>query len=114
MADENSLDESRFGTLADATLEGFMDAIDEALGDVMDADLENGILKIELDSGGQYVINKHGPNRQIWMSSPVSGASHYNYDAETGGWIATRGEGYLAEILASELEKEGDGTLDLS
>ncbi|MEQ9361280.1 MAG: iron donor protein CyaY [Rhodospirillales bacterium] len=70
-----SLDDTSFTRIADATLESFMDAIEAVLGDQADVDLEGGILTIELDSGGQYVINKHAPNRQIWMSSPASGAT---------------------------------------
>lgn len=107
------MDESRFETLADQTLHRFMDAIDDALGDRMDVDLENGILKIELDDGGQYVINKHAPNRQIWMSSPLSGAAHFGYDEAAGGWISTRGGGNLAEILSAELERAAGAPVDL-
>lgn len=107
------MDESRFETLADETLHRFMDAIDAALGDVLDVDLENGILKIELDDGRQYVINKHAPNRQIWLSSPVSGAAHFGYDAASGGWVSTRGAGNLAAILAAELEGAAGTPVDL-
>lgn len=114
MAGDEKMDEGRFEALADETLERFMDAIDEALGDEMDVDLESGILKIELDSGGQYVLNKHAPNRQIWMSSPVSGASHFDYDAEAHAWVSTRGGGYLIDILSAELEKAGGAPVDLT
>ena len=113
MATENKMDESRFEALADETLERFMDVIDEVLGDTMDVDLESGILKIELESGGQYVVNKHAPNRQIWLSSPVSGAAHFGYDEETSRWVSTRGEGVLTEILAKELEMAGGVPVDL-
>jgi len=96
------MDDSAFETLADGTLQALMDAIEEALGDYLEVDLQNGILTIEVDGGGEYVINKHGPNRQIWMSSPVSGASHFDHDDEMG-WVSTRGGGRLAVILADEL-----------
>ena len=80
-----------------------MDVIDAELGDDLDVDLEGGILTIELESGGQYVINKHGPNRQIWMSSPKSGATHYDYDADRDAWTGTRDGADLATRLAGEL-----------
>lgn len=83
------MDESRFAQLADQTLEALADAIDDALGDRIDVDLDHGILTLTLDDKSQYVINKHGPMRQIWMSSPVSGASHFGY-LETGHWQSTR------------------------
>jgi frataxin len=98
-----ALDETLFHRLGDETIETLADVIDEALGDDMDVDLESGILTLELDSGEQFVINKHGPNRQIWMSSPVSGASHYDYDEDTESWRSTRGATTLHEQLATDL-----------
>lgn len=32
-----------------------------------------GVLTLNLGSHGTYVINKQSPNKQIWMSSPLSG-----------------------------------------
>ncbi len=97
------LDQTAFETIAERTLERFMDTIDEVLGDRLDVDFESGILTIEDRSLGQYVINKHAPNRQIWMSSPLSGASHFDHDAETGDWVSTRGADTLSGLLADEL-----------
>lgn len=92
-----------FETEAKATIEGLFDAIDETLGDVVEVDLLEGILTLELENGGQYVINSHAPNRQIWVSSPISGAAHFNQGAAPGQWVGTRGEGHLSDILAGEL-----------
>lgn len=97
-----AISESEFEARADEILEHLMETLEKTLGDELDVDLEDGILSIELDSGGQYVINKHRPNRQIWMSSPASGASHFDYNADSG-WVATRGAGNLVQILAQEL-----------
>lgn len=98
-----SIDESLFASAADQLLNLMADTIDELLGDEIDAELQGGILTLSLDSGGQYVINKHAPNRQIWMSSPVSGATHYDY-AE-GNWQSTRDPGArLPQVLAAELK----------
>jgi len=77
------MDERAFDTLADRTLQHLFAAIDAELKDA-DVDLRGGILTIALEDGRQYVINKHAPNRQIWMSSPVSGGSHYEHDAASG------------------------------
>ena len=38
-------------------------------------------------SHGTYVINKQSPNRQIWLSSPISGPSRFDFDLETETWI---------------------------
>jgi frataxin len=49
------------------------------------------------------VINKHTPNRQIWLSSPISGAAHFALDPASGQWRSTRGTAVLHDLLASEL-----------
>jgi frataxin len=100
-----ALDETTFQTVADRTLLAYQQAIEDTLGNALEVDLRDGILTLELDSGATYVINKHAPNRQIWMSSPVSGASHYSYDSERHQWVSTRNGGTLAETLAAELAR---------
>ncbi|CAA7625603.1 iron donor protein CyaY [Magnetospirillum sp. UT-4] len=98
-----SLDDSRFNTLADDLIEGLADAIDEALGDRLDADLHGAVLTITIKGGGQYVVNKNGPMKQVWLSSPVSGAWHFDY--ADGDWISTRAPKVtLDSVLAGELE----------
>ncbi len=97
------MDDATFESAADGTLADLMDRIDDALGDQMDVELEAGVLTIELDDGAQYLINKHGPMRQIWLSSPVSGAGHYDYDTARRSWINSRSGESLTALLATEL-----------
>ena len=49
-----------------------------------------GILTVEGDDG-TWIVNKHAPTRQIWLSSPKSGARHYAFDAGSGQWRDTQG-----------------------
>ena len=109
-----NLDQSSYETVADETLGRLLDAIEETLGDSLDIDIEEGILTIELLSGGKYVINKHFHQRQIWVSSPVSGASHFAYDAKAEQWLSTRGEESLSALLARELSAVTGTPIDLS
>ncbi|WP_417831394.1 iron donor protein CyaY [Terasakiella sp.] len=97
-----ALDEIRFNAIADELLENLFDQLDDAIGGHADVDLQDGILNIELDAGGVYIINKHGPNREIWMASPKSGATHYAYDGTD--WIGTRDQANLLERLGEELK----------
>jgi frataxin len=92
------MSDSSFESLADSLLE----ALEEGLGTVADAELQGGVLTVEGD-GGTWVINKHAPTRQIWLSSPKSGARHYAFDQGSGLWRDTRGSGDLMTILAGEL-----------
>ena len=92
------MSDSSFESLADSLLE----ALEEGLGDVADAELQGGVLTVEAD-GGTWVVNKHAPTKQIWLSSPKSGARHYAFDQARGQWRDTRGDGDLLTILAGEL-----------
>lgn len=107
------MDATEFETLAEETLDSLFDAIDEAIGDDADVDFDNGILNIELDDGHKYVINKHAPNKQIWLSSPISGAAHYEYSAESEAWVSTRGGDALLDVLSAELSQISGETVKL-
>ena len=105
-----SMEPSRFESMADAVLAALADRVEAAL-DSVEVDLINGILTIETEDGRSFVINKHGPNQQIWLSSPISGASHY--DHKDGRWIATRGEGDLMARLSTDLSAASGQTMVL-
>jgi frataxin len=97
------MDESRFHSLVEETLDDLMERIEAAAGDVLEVDLVAGVLTITLDSGAEYVINKHAPSRELWLSSPASGAGHYAYDEARAAWLETRTGGGLAALLEGEL-----------
>lgn len=108
------MDAAQFEDLAAETLDRLFDALDDALGDVLDVDLEGPMLTIEFDDGRQYVINKHAPSREIWVSSPVSGAAHYRFEAEAGAWVSTRDGAVMMESLAAELARVTGRTVALT
>jgi iron-sulfur cluster assembly protein CyaY len=101
-----TLSEEEFHDIADATLRRLMELLDNA--DDAEADLRDGVLTIEPDSGGQYIVNKHAPNKEIWVSSPKSGAWHFAYDAARKAWADTRNRGgdsmTLEKLMAGELD----------
>lgn len=97
------MDEAAFLALAGTALADMMERLDEAVGDLMDVDLHDGVLTIELDDGGQYVINKHAPTRQIWLSSPSSGAGHFDYDEGRTTWVNARSGAELMVLLDQEI-----------
>lgn len=94
------MDDSSFERLAGQTLETLFETLDDGLDDA-EVDYSGGILTIELADGGTYVINRHAPNRQIWVSSPRSGAWHF--ERRDDAWVSTRGTERLAALLAAEL-----------
>jgi frataxin len=96
------MDERAFETLAGRTLAAIAERLEDALADVADVELRGGILTITCEAGGQFVLNKHAPSREIWLSSPVSGAIHFARRGDD--WVSTRGPDSLAARLAADLE----------
>lgn len=98
-----ALDDRRFQTLADDTLDQLLAAIEDACADRAEVEFEGGILTVAPATGGQFVVNKHGPTRQIWLSSPLSGAWHFAWDEDAAAWRSTRGPETLVEVLERDL-----------
>ena len=114
---QDIMDQSTFDRLATALLERFFDRIDADLGDDIDVDYEAGILTLKFADGRTYLLNKHAPNREIWLSSPVSGAWHFAYVAADDVWRSTRpvaqGPDDLVAMLQAELAALTGGAVDL-
>jgi frataxin len=110
-----TISESAFHAIADEALNEIALAIETHLDDRLDVELQQGILTIDLEGGGQYVINKHAPNRQIWLSSPKSGAWHFASTGPGAAWSSTRDPGTtLGGLLRQELGVATGVYLDLS
>lgn len=104
-------------TAFDSAANRFLAALTTAFEDALpmaEVDLEGGILTVELEDGGTYVINKHAPTRQIWVSSPASGATHFARDQASDRWIDTRGGRDLARMLRDEIRSATGADLTLS
>lgn len=57
---------------------------------------------------GTYVINKQTPNKQIWLSSPLSGPKRFDFvyasdGSKTGYWIYKHTGETLHELLDKEM-----------
>lgn len=99
--------ENEYHKLADETLdflqeklEVFVEDMDIDGGDVEHA---QGVLTVKLGSHGTYVINKQTPNRQIWLSSPLTGP--FRYDYHEGSWVYHRDGRELLSQLQQELKQ---------
>ncbi|KAF3782293.1 Frataxin [Nymphaea thermarum] len=101
------LQEDEFHKLADATIHALQEKLEEygdgCQIDGFDVDYGNEVLTLKLGSLGTYVINKQTPNRQIWLSSPVSGPSRFDWDQGSHAWIYRRTKANLSSLLENEL-----------
>ncbi|KAI3728807.1 hypothetical protein L6452_17451 [Arctium lappa] len=103
------LQEDEFHKLADATIHDLLEKMEE-YGDSVDIDgfdidYGNQVLTVKFGSFGTYVLNKQTPNRQIWMSSPVSGPSRFDWDRNAEAWIYRRTKAKLLETLETEVQQ---------
>lgn len=98
------MDNSNFHVLSRATLDSLAEQIEKDLQDDFEIDYFDGILTLAHDSEQEFVINAHDATQQIWLSSPLSGASHFRYDEEQGCWYSTKDPAVnLKKLLADEL-----------
>lgn len=81
---------------------------------VTNGTLQAGVLTLSFPPIGTYVINKQPPNKQIWLSSPISGPKRYDYvilgegqDSKqgtgAGSWVYLRDMSTLQDLLQSEI-----------
>jgi len=105
--------DSDFIAAADATLEAIGRALDAALArsDVdVDWNINDGILEIETEDGGKLIVNRHVPNREIWVAARTGG---YHFRAEAGRWRDTRGGDELGAALTRLLKAQAGLEMEL-
>lgn len=99
-------DDARFLAAADATLAAIGAALDRAL-ERSDADVDwslvDGILEIACEDGGKVIVNRHGPNRELWVAARRGG---FHFRAEDGRWRDTRGGEDLETTLTRVLQEQ--------
>ncbi|CAK5279979.1 unnamed protein product [Mycena citricolor] len=75
---------------------------------------QSGVLTLQLGTHGTYVINKQPPNKQIWLSSPLSGPKRYDYREDVKDWVYSRDGKGLLELLNEELSDALQRPVDVS
>eukprot|EP00667_Euglena_gracilis_P026505 EG_transcript_32001 len=104
-----------------STLELIHNAVD-ALADgpltdqIEDVAYESGVLSVHLRKVGTYVLNRQAPNRQIWLSSPLSGPAHYDMveEGDAVRWLDTNDRHDLLERMRKEFRELYQQELDFS
>ncbi|PVI05927.1 arabinogalactan endo-1,4-beta-galactosidase [Periconia macrospinosa] len=111
---------SEFHQRADVTLDDLVARLEEKQESTPDLEVEysSGVLEIKIPSKEYtYVLNKQPPNKQIWLSSPLSGPKRFDWvvsgesmhQKEGGGsgdWVYLRDGTTLSEIVHTELGVE--------
>ncbi|KAG6028995.1 hypothetical protein E4U41_000518 [Claviceps citrina] len=116
----HELSESAYHAMADCYLESVLSTFEQLqdLREDIDVEYSSGVMTITIADKGTYVINKQPPNKQIWLSSPVSGPKRYDWCpageararavtggvASTGRWVYARDGVSLSELILEELD----------
>jgi len=106
----------QYNILSDEYMDTLVERLEELQEEREDVDVEYsaGVLTLNFPPIGVYVINKQPPNKQIWLSSPISGPKRYDYvilsegqDSKegtgAGQWIYLRDMTTLQDLLQDEV-----------
>ncbi|KAK2000885.1 frataxin [Colletotrichum falcatum] len=109
--------DAEYHELSDAHLEAILTQLEEIADarEGVDVEYAAGVLTVTFPEVGTYVINKQPPNKQIWLSSPVSGPKRYDWvvvgDSQNekegtaaGAWVYTRDGSTLDNLFLKELD----------
>lgn len=106
--------DTTFIAAADALLAAIGAALDAAL-DRSDADADwsliDGILEIDCGAAGKLIVNRHVPNREIWVAARSGG---FHFRAADGAWRDTRSGDELTAALTRLLRDQAGLVVDLS
>ncbi len=99
------MNETQYHQMADAALEQIAEMLEkpDAKG-MIELEVQGGIVTIELDDGKQFIVSKHAPSKQIWLSSPLSGGLHFSYDNAHQDWRLAD-QRSLQPLLLAELKQ---------
>jgi CyaY protein len=107
------VDDSAFIAAAEATLDKIGLALDAAL-ETSDADLDwslnDGVLTIECEDGSRIIVNRHVPNRELWLATKGGG---FHYRLDDGAFVNTRGGDAFGVELARALRTQAGADVAL-
>ena len=110
VTEPSSISIEQFHHLSDTFIDTLvlkLEALQEERDDV-DVEYSAGVLTLIFPPAGTYVLNKQPPNKQIWLSSPVSGPKRYDWvevtSSEKGGkWVYLRDGSSLDRLVVEEI-----------
>ncbi|KAM0330871.1 hypothetical protein ACHAQA_003827 [Verticillium albo-atrum] len=111
------LTDAEYHELADQYMDVVVSKLEELAEtrEGFDVEYSAGVLTLNSPENGIYVINKQPPNKQIWLSSPLSGPKRYDWvilgesfnekeGTGAGNWIYMRDGSTLGDVFLKELD----------
>jgi len=122
------ISDAEYHEIADQYLDSVvlkLEEMSESNSEGLEVEFSAGVLTVTHPNSGTYVINKQPPNKQIWLSSPVSGPKRFDWvvsgagqhekegsaidagdDGAGGRWVYLRDGSELTGLLKKELGVE--------
>lgn len=102
------LSPAAFETLITEVLENLFDQLMDQCDDLCkDLSLDTGVLTVSISDRQVFVVSKHKPTQQLWLSSPVSGAWHFRplpIEESALQWTSTKDSSvFFPQLLEQEL-----------
>ncbi|CAL8068776.1 unnamed protein product [Calicophoron daubneyi] len=105
------ISKTEYEILSNETLENYAEVFDKIgerydLGSAYDVQHAYGVLKVTFgDRIGTYIINRQTPNKQLWLSSPLTGPKRYDYNPSRQEWIYKNDGTALHALLEKEISE---------
>nr|CAX75235.1 Frataxin homolog, mitochondrial precursor [Schistosoma japonicum] len=105
----DSLSGAEYERVSTRTLESLAETFEQLpeqfpLTKEYDVEHAYGVLKVIFGpSIGTYIINRQAPNKQLWLSSPISGPKRYDYVPSVCLWIYKHDGKSLHSLLSEEI-----------
>jgi iron-sulfur cluster assembly protein CyaY len=101
--------ESAFVALTERVLDAIGQALDRAENGELDWSENDGVLTIECP-GGRIIVNRHVPNRELWVAARSGG---FHFRASGGCWKDARSGEDLRAALHRLLQEQGAGVIEI-
>jgi CyaY protein len=98
---------TEFNDQVDLIFDRITDTLDAAETDI-DVELNQGVLEVTCEDDSKVIINRHEPNREIWIAAK-SGGFHFKRLNDT--WIDTRSGEALDAALSRVFREQAGETL---
>ncbi|KAI5180676.1 frataxin [Nematocida sp. AWRm80] len=87
-----------YSVLSKAVMSQIFSMLDSSYNNVV---YSNNVISAKLPGIGTYIINRQPPKEEVWLSSPVSGPSHYKW--QNSQWLNRNGNNLL-DVISNELQ----------